>query len=261
MLDSLSLAGRHALVTGASRGIAAAIAEALAAHGADLSLHHAAAFDRARGFAEAAAALARRIEGLGRRVAVIDRDIREADAATAIADQAEAALGAVDILVVSASMQINQPLEAFTPDEIRDHFEMNFVRTVELLQRLLPGMSRRGWGRVLSIGSIQATRPNPAMPIYAATKAAQANLIDNLAKSCGPHGVTLNSLSPGLVETDRNAFRRVDPANWRAVAENCSPMRRAGRPEDMQGAAVLLCSDAGAYITGADIPVDGGAHL
>lgn len=261
MLESLSLQGRHALVTGASRGIAAAVVAGFARHGADVTIHHSERFDRERGFPEAAADVAASVRALGRRAAVVERDIREPGAATIIVDGAEAALGPVDILVISASMQINQPFEEFTAPEIDAHVAMNFVRTVELLQRVLPGMAERGWGRVLSVGSIQASRPNPMMSIYAATKAAQANLINNLAKTYALRGVTLNSISPGLVETDRNAFRRVDPASWRRLAEACCPMRRAGQPEDMQGAAVLLCSDAGAYITGAEILITGGGHL
>lgn len=118
-----------------------------------------------------------------------------------------------------------------------------------------------GWGRILTIGSINQTRPEPTLAIYAALKSALHNLGINLARQLAPHGVTVNNLSPGLVATARNTWRRVDAGQWQTIERNANPMGRAGRPEEMAGAALLLCSDAGSFITGADLQATGGAHL
>jgi NAD(P)-dependent dehydrogenase (short-subunit alcohol dehydrogenase family) len=130
-----------------------------------------------------------------------------------------------------------------------------------MLQAALPAMAARGWGRVLSIGSANSVRPNRTLPIYAALKAAQHNLIINLAGQHASHGVTLNTLSPGFVATERNLWRRKNVAEWAEQEKEINPMQRAGVPDDMVGGALLLCSDAGSYITGIDLQINGGVHL
>jgi NAD(P)-dependent dehydrogenase (short-subunit alcohol dehydrogenase family) len=122
-------------------------------------------------------------------------------------------------------------------------------------------MKARGWGRVLTLGSINETRPEPVLSIYAALKSAQHNLAINLARQYAPFGVTVNNLSPGLIATERNAWRRVDAGEWAGIERAANPMNRAGTPEEMAGAALLLCSDAGSFITGADLQATGGKHL
>jgi NAD(P)-dependent dehydrogenase (short-subunit alcohol dehydrogenase family) len=122
-------------------------------------------------------------------------------------------------------------------------------------------MKARGWGRVLTIGSINETRPEGELSIYAALKSAQHNLAINLARQYAPFGVTINNLSPGLIATERNKWRRVDANAWAAIERDSSPMGRAGTPEEMAGAALLLCSEAGSFITGADLQATGGRHL
>jgi NAD(P)-dependent dehydrogenase (short-subunit alcohol dehydrogenase family) len=122
-------------------------------------------------------------------------------------------------------------------------------------------MKQRTYGRIVTIGSVQEIAPSPEMPVYAATKAAQANLVRNLAVQFAPHGVTINDLAPGLVETDRNAFRRRDPAEWASSVRVANPMGRAGMPEEIAGAALYLCSDAASFVTGATLYVTGGAHI
>ena len=122
-------------------------------------------------------------------------------------------------------------------------------------------MAQRGWGRVLSIGSVNQFRPEPQLAVYAALKAAQANLIGNLAKQYARSGVTFNTLSPGLVATERNRWRRQDPDSWAEVQRTANPMGRAGTPDEMVGPALLLCSEGSAFITGVDLLATGGAHL
>ena len=114
---------------------------------------------------------------------------------------------------------------------------------------------------MLTLGSINETRPEPVLAVYAALKSAQHNLAINLARQYAPFGVTVNNLSPGLVATERNRYRRADPAQWADIERDSSPMGRAGTPEEIAGAALLLCSEAGSFITGADLQVTGGRHL
>jgi NAD(P)-dependent dehydrogenase (short-subunit alcohol dehydrogenase family) len=97
--------------------------------------------------------------------------------------------------------------------------------------------------------------------VYAALKSAQWNLAINLARQYAPFGVTLNNLSPGLIATERNRWRRKDAGEWERIERDSSPMGRAGTPDEMAGAALLLCSDAGSFITGADLQATGGRHL
>jgi NAD(P)-dependent dehydrogenase (short-subunit alcohol dehydrogenase family) len=122
-------------------------------------------------------------------------------------------------------------------------------------------MLKRGWGRVLAIGSINQLRPESELAIYAALKAAQHNLIMNLARTYASAGVTFNTLSPGLIETERNRWRRADAAEWRRIEQAANPMQRAGAPAEIVGAALLLCSPAGSFVTGVDLQVSGGAQL
>ena len=116
-------------------------------------------------------------------------------------------------------------------------------------------------GRVVTIGSINQVRPEPELAVYAALKDAQKNLCLNLARQYAPFGVNLNNLAPGLIATERNRWRRQDEAAWAQIQRAVSPTGRAGTPNDLVGAALLLCSDAGAYIAGADLMVTGGGHL
>jgi glucose 1-dehydrogenase len=149
-----------------------------------------------------------------------------------------------------------------TGDEMQRQFDINFRATVELLQAALPPMKQQGWGRILTIGSINQVRPEPQLAIYAALKSAQFNLCVNLARQYAPFNVMINNLSPGLVATERNRWRRQDGNAWRNIeAKVGAPIGRAAEPDEMVGAAILLCSDAASYIAGTDLMVTAGGHL
>jgi NAD(P)-dependent dehydrogenase (short-subunit alcohol dehydrogenase family) len=120
-------------------------------------------------------------------------------------------------------------------------------------------MMERGWGRVVTLGSIQQVKPHPAMLVYAGHKLAQLSMARNLALQVAHTGVTVNNLAPGAILTERNAGPLSDPAN-RARTEDRIPLGRLGAPDDLVGAALLLCSEAGRYMTGVDLFVDGGWH-
>ncbi|WP_218943074.1 SDR family NAD(P)-dependent oxidoreductase [Sphingomonas sp. R-74633] len=260
-LDGFDLGGRQALVTGGSIGIGRAIALALAQAGANVAIQFDPKSDSAVAREGAADETLSAIQARGRTALAIPADFETPDAARDCFDQARASLGAIDILVLCASVQTRLAFDEITPALIDQHVAVNFAASIALLQAALPGMAAAGWGRVLSIGSVNAVRPDPELAVYAALKAAQHNLIVNLAQVHAPSGVTLNTLSPGLIATDRNRHRREDAAAWQAIVGAANPMARAGTPEDVAGAALLLCSPAGGFITGIDFPVAGGAQL
>ncbi len=195
------------------------------------------------------------------RAAAIEADFANPSEGIRCVEAARDKLGGVDVLVVCASIQYRTPFLDMPAVEIDRQIQVNFRATIELLQAALPAMKAGGWGRVLTIGSINETRPEPDLSIYAALKVAQHNLIVNLAKDYAAHGVTLNNLSPGLIATERNKWRRQDAAVWDHIQRRYSPMGRAGLPAEMAAPALLLCSDGGSYITGANIQATGGAHL
>ncbi len=248
-------------MTGGSLSIGREISLVLAEAGADVAMHFSGAADAAFGLPHAAEEVVSAIADMGRKAVSIEADFERPNEATRCVDAAQKMLGGVDILVVCASIQYRVPFEEMTLEQIERQIQINFKASVELLRAALPPMKEVGWGRVLTIGSINQTRPESVLAIYAALKSAQHNLCINLAREYAPFGITVNNLSPGLVATERNRWRRADAAAWKEIEEGSSPMRRAGRPIEMAGAALLLCSDAGSFITGADLQATGGRHL
>ncbi len=260
-LIQVDLSGLTAFVTGGSRGIAAALVEALAANGADVAFSYAAAADEAAGKPDAAEALCRTIAAAGGRAQAFQSDLTQPGAAEPAAREAERRLGRVDILVLSASVQVHKPFATMPAADVARQLQINLTANIETLQALLPGMRERRFGRVITIGSVQESSPSTEMPIYAMTKGALENLVRCLALENAASGVTINNIAPGLVETDRNAFRRKDIDGWNRLARAANPMRRAGQPADIVGAALFLASDSAAFVTGATIQVTGGAHI
>ncbi len=250
MSPNFDLTGRTALVTGSTRGIGRAIAEALGAAGAALYAH-----------GTDASPIAERVDdwtARGFRVAGVKADLAKPKDIGAL--PAHMALGLPDILVLNASVEILEGWNELTPDAMHIQNMVNLNASALLIQSLLPHMLEKGWGRVLAIGSVQEERPNAQHIFYAATKVAQTSLILNLARHTRAPNITFNVLTPGAIETDRNRAKLSDPA-FRSNIEERIPLGTIGRPEDCAGAALLLCSDAGRYINGAVLAVDGGLRL
>jgi NAD(P)-dependent dehydrogenase (short-subunit alcohol dehydrogenase family) len=235
-----SLAGKRALITGSTQGIGRAIARAFAAHGAQVCVH---------GIEEGADS-----------DFYVRGDMGVPGGADALADAVEKRWSGVDILVLNAALQVRASWDAVADADMKRQIEANLTAGYRLIRRFVPGMRDRGWGRVIAIGSIQEIKEHPEMLIYAATKAAQTSLVRNLARQLAPHGVTVNALSPGAIETARNREALADTAYRGAVAAKI-PAGRIGQSADCAGAAVFLASPAASYVTGTTIRVDGGMHL
>jgi NAD(P)-dependent dehydrogenase (short-subunit alcohol dehydrogenase family) len=261
LAERFSMRGRRALVTGGSVSIGAEIVRAFAQAGADVAIHHFEPADMAFGKPGAAKELASIVAGMGRRAVTVEADFARQGESRRCVEEAVSLLGGVDVLVVCASIQYRTPFLELVPEHVERQIQINFRASIELLQAALPGMKANGWGRVVTIGSINQAKPESDLVPYAALKAAQSNMAVNLAKDYARHGVTINNLSPGLVVTERNRWRRADPAVWAEIERASSPMERAGQVGEIAGAALLLCSEAGSFITGTDMEVTGGRHL
>jgi glucose 1-dehydrogenase len=244
------LSGRTALVTGARREIGRAIALGLAGAGARLAIHHAGTPEE---LSDAAGVL-QEIQAMGGEAAAFGQDFANDDAGHHLV-AAVTAWAPVDILVLNASIELPEDFQAITRERFDRQIAINLRTTMELLQALVPAMAERGWGRVVTIGSVQQERPHPAMFVYAGTKAAQLNWALSLARQFGGQGVTVNNLAPGAILTARNRTQMA--VEGEALAQRI-PAGRLGRPDDLVGAAMLLCSDAGCYINGVNLFVDGG---
>jgi NAD(P)-dependent dehydrogenase (short-subunit alcohol dehydrogenase family) len=251
--NPFSLKGRVALVTGSSRGIGASIALALARNGADVAIHYTGQAGQARDISSQAASH-------GVKTAVVQGDLSGDGIPSRIVQETTAALGKIDILVLNASLQIAKNWLAITREDFEQQAAVNLRASLELLQQVVPGMTERKWGRILGIGSVQETVPHPDMLVYSSLKNAQTGMILSLAKQLAPHGITANNLAPGVILTDRNKGRLADAAYADSVLGSI-PAGRFGEPQDCAGAALLLCSEAGRYITGQNLYVDGGMSL
>lgn len=250
----VSLAGRNALVTGASRGIGAAIARTLAQMGADIAVNH---LDDA----QQADNLVTELRQLGRRAYAFDVDVADKDVAGKLVARARQTLGPIDVLVVCAARSVYAQLEDVREEDMDAQIETNFKATVRLLNAVIPEMAGRGFGRIVAIGSIVDTAPLQILPIYGAMKAAHAQLIRGLACRWAAQGVTLNNVSPGLIRTDRNAWRRAPGGDWEEFSASASYARRAGEPQEVACAVAMLCAPGASFITGETLHVAGGAQI
>lgn len=261
-----SLAGRAALVTGGSAGIGLAMARALARSGARVMI-------AGRGEDRlAAAASALRADVPGADILTRSADLQRHEDVLALADAAGAALGGVDILVGNAGAVFPEPFGAITPEVAAQALQLNLLCNVALVDRLLPHMKAQKWGRFLFSSSTasQLAAPFRSNIVYASAKAGLNAFARALAVDCGRHGITANTLILGVfwteILTDAEAKIRRDQSDAAADAliedfTQMTALGRLGHTRDIEGVVRLLASDAGGYITGAGIPVDGGTSI
>ncbi|QQQ79288.1 SDR family NAD(P)-dependent oxidoreductase [Saccharothrix sp. 6-C] len=258
----LGLSGKRALVTGSSSGIGAAVADVLAAEGADVVVH-----GRDRDKLEA---VAERVRGRGRRVDLALGDL-SSDAGADEVVRAAAEGGPVDILVNNAGGTDLVPWFDAEPDLWAAAYQVNVVSAVRMIRAFVPAMRERGWGRVVQVGGGLATQPIAMQPQYSAALAARHNLAVSLARELKGTGVTSNVVSPGpiMVEYMRDWLARVGPERgWgtelpeierRAAAEwVANDVGRYGTPEEVAAAVGYLASRQADYVTGSVLRVDGG---
>jgi NAD(P)-dependent dehydrogenase (short-subunit alcohol dehydrogenase family) len=245
-----NLTGKTALVTGGGQGIGKAIVHALAENGANVIIN----YRSNQSFAEQTAS---EIEAFGGKIWLWPFDLESEHVLEAYHDFVNTHHCPADILVANASVQIRKEWNEINNVEFAQQINVNLRSTLQLIQGVVPNMQQRGWGRILNIGSVQQVRPHKQMCIYAASKSALVNLVKNLAPQLAPFGITVNNLAPGVIGTGRNEEVLADP-EYKKMLEAKIPMGYIGQPEDCAALALLLCSDAGRYITGADYLVDGG---
>lgn len=236
-----------ALVTGGSRGIGAAIAEALGGAGWDVAVNY-------RSNETAAREVAGRIESGGRRAIVVQADVTHPGAArTAVASAADR-LGPVDVLVNNVGEFFFKPLAAMTGDEWRWVIENNLSSAFYLSQAALPGMRERRRGRVVNVGlsPVALVRAAPNVAAYAIAKTGVVALTASMAVEEAPYGITVNCVSPGLID---NGYLPAEQAAW---MQKRVPMGRLGRAGEVADAVAFLVSDRASYISGANLAVAGG---
>ncbi len=256
-----SFVGRNILITGASRGIAAEIAIGLAKKKANVMLNYCAEADKRAGQENAIFELEEKIKELGVRVEIFEQNLMDYNAGYTLMDKVLNVTPDLDSIVLSASMQINKTFLDQDTADINRQFSVNLTSNIQMLQKLIPILMEKEYGRILTIGSIQEVSPSANMPIYSLTKSALKNLVENLSIQLASYGVTVNNLSPGLIETDRNEHRRKNIDDWNSLVSSANPMRRAGVPDELIGAALFFLSDQSKFITGTTIYATGGAHI
>ena len=243
----MSLEGRVALVTGASRGIGAAIAEQLAEAGADVAVGYA----RDSG---AAGNMVEKISASGRRSVAVGGDVEDPATVERMVSATEEVLGPVDILVSNASIAPQQELDDISVEDWDRVMNVNLRPSFLLARRLTPGMRERGWGRVVLVSSVAAFTGGIVGPHYTASKAALIGLARALAAPLAPHGVTVNAVAPALVE----GGTLPGGAEVRRDLANKVPVGRLGEPDDVARMARAVVENP--FVTAQTISVDGGFH-
>lgn len=240
---------KTALITGSARGIGRAIALRLAKDGFRVILHGVRESEHIRRLSE-------EIEQSGGTAEIATANLCDLEETRGLFSAAERA----DVLVLNASLQYRTPWEEITAEACYEQLNCNFVSSMLLIQAAVPHMKKEGWGRIVTVGSVQETKPHPDMLVYSASKAAQTNMMRSLSLQLAGDGITVNNVAPGVIYTDRNVEALSDPDYAKKVIAGI-PVGFYGEPADCAGIVSLLCSADGRYITGQSIYVDGGKSV
>ncbi len=250
MVNTVNLSGKIALVTGSSRGIGRATGLKLASLGAKVVFHGVTMSEK----------LASAVAEAGEGAVSLTADFGDMAAVSKLAATLKERSLVPDILVLNASVQSYTGLANFESDEFLRMYRTNVESSCIILKELVPEMRRKGSGRIIFVGSINGVKPASRLAIYGSTKAALMNIAKTAALENAPFGITVNTVLPGVIETDRNAAALSD----KVFADNLKaqiPMHRFGTSEECAELIAFLASDAASYITGAEIPIAGGWQL
>jgi NAD(P)-dependent dehydrogenase (short-subunit alcohol dehydrogenase family) len=255
MTNLFDLTGKVAIVTGSTKGIGKAAAEALAAHGAKVVIS-----SRNQDGCDTVAAAIDGRHGAGTALAVA-ASISDKAALQHLIDETRRVFGRVDILVCNAaSNPYYGPLEGIADDQFRKILDNNILSNHWLIQMVAPEMRARRDGSIIIVSSIGGLRGSPVIGAYNVSKAADFQLARNYAVEFGPDNVRVNCIAPGLIKTDFARALWEDPERIK-VTNSTTPLRRIGEPEEIAGAVVYLASKASAFMTGQAMVIDGGVTI
>jgi 3-oxoacyl-[acyl-carrier protein] reductase len=255
----LGLKGRGALVCGSSQGLGRAIAEGLAAEGADVVVNGRSAEKLAAVRDEIAAAT-------GAKVAAVAADLTDPAEVARLVEEARSALGKIDILVTNTGGPPSGPFEDHSPATWKHAIANNLESVVNLVRGALPEMKERRWGRILNVTSITVKQPVEGLILSNSVRAAVTGFAKTLSNETAPFGITVNCVIPGYTRTERlvdlaSANSARTGASIEEVYEGWAreiPMGRLGEPEELAALAVFLCSERASYVTGQSVAADGG---
>ena len=239
------LTGKTALVTGSTQGIGFEIANLLAKQGAKVYVSGAESFEKCKMASEK---IPNSVPVQGNLL-----DIDEID-------KLYMETGDVDILVLNASIQYKRKWDEFTLEEYDIQMNCNVKSSYLMIKNYAEGMKNKGWGRIVTIGSVNQYNQHPELSLYGVTKAAQKKMVENLAPQLAPYGITINNVAPGAINTPRNTEALKDEVFKNKVISSI-PCGYIGETKDIAPAVLLLCSEEGRYITGSDLKIDGGMSL
>jgi 3-oxoacyl-[acyl-carrier protein] reductase len=246
------LTGKTAVITGASKGIGAGIALAFAKEGANVVVNYA----RGKDDAEKVAA---NIKDAGGKAITVQADVSKKADVDKLFNESKKAFGNLDILVNNAGAYEFAPLDQITEDSYRRLFDLNVLGTLLSTQAAVKSMTNGG--SIINLSSVVSITPPPTAAVYSATKGAVDVITRTLAQELGPQQIRVNSLAPGLVETEGTRASGNAEGEFRKYAVSRTPLGRVGEPQDIAKVAVFLASDDSAWITGEVLPVGGGARL
>jgi len=249
MPKQFDLSGKVALVTGGSKGLGKAMARGLAEVGADIIIS-------SRHEEELQGALREILDGTGRRGTHVVADLARREDVDRLANSALQFLGRVDILVNNAGSNIPSPIDKVRDEDWDRIVQLNLSSCMALTRALVPAMKERHWGRIIHISSVLGLGGKGARSAYCATKAGIIGLARAGALDLGPYGITVNCISPGAFLTDL-PMSLLSDAEKKKFTERTA-LGRWGEPHELMGPVLLLASDAGSYITGTALVVDGG---